>query len=399
MRLGPALLLVASLVGSGCTTQPAPTLAAVRSGTSRPTASASRPLWTPYATPTLTPFGYRVMPAEGEVWSVTTDGASIAWIETAPLREDGVARRRFVGAASSEVLYRARPGTILQDLVVAGDHFAVVEVTAHPDDAGQFSWRLLYGAAPGATPVVLAGEERSVTRLGVVPEMAMDDRRLVLTVQHGDLEADVWTNELLEIDLQSMSRRRLASANFHVTEYWYPSLDGSRLVFSTVEYAQDPVNGARHVYLQDLAQPWAPRRLDRDGNASFPVIRGDSVIWKVSDRDFNVRNWGQLHAYSLASRTLRALDFAPLAGSDSHRDPSIGNRFVGAELADTSRLSVFDLQTWSELPLEVYARDTTNTLMQVRVAGDLAVWLLAYDRHDGEGRDVEIHYAELPPPG
>jgi hypothetical protein len=257
MRLGPALLLVASLVGSGCTTQPAPTLAAVRSGTSRPTASASRPLWTPYATPTLTPFGYRVMPAEGEVWSVTTDGASIAWIETAPLREDGVARRRFVGAASSEVLYRARPGTILQDLVVAGDHFAVVEVTAHPDDAGQFSWRLLYGAAPGATPVVLAGEERSVTRLGVVPEMAMDDRRLVLTVQHGDLEADVWTNELLE----------------------------------------------------------------------------------------------------------------------------------------------FDLQTWGELPLEVYAQDTANALMQARVAGDLAVWLLAYDRHDGEGRDVEIHYAELPPPG
>jgi glycerol-3-phosphate dehydrogenase len=79
--------------------------------------------------------------------------------------------------------------------------------------------------------------------------------------------------------------------------------------------------------------------------------------------------------------------------------PQSRNRFVGAELADTARLSVFDLQTWGELPLEVYAQDTANALMQARVAGDLAVWLLAYDRHDGEGRDVEIHYAELPPPG
>jgi hypothetical protein len=339
------------------------------------------------------------MPAEGEVWSVTTDGRSVAWIETGPQRKDGVARRRRLGAEASEVLYRARPGMILQDLVLAGDHFSVVEVIAQPDDAGRFSWRLLYGAAPGAAPVVLASEQRSVTSLGVVPEVAMDDRRLVMTVQHGGLEDATWTNELVEIDLSSMARRRLAGADFDATEYWAPALDGSRLVFSTVEYAEDPRNGGRHVYLQDLARPWAPRRLDQDGNASFPVIRGDSVIWKVSDRDFNVRNWGQLHAYSLASRTLRALDFAPLAGSDSHRDPSIGNRFVGAELADTSRLSVFDLQTWSELPLEVYARDTTNTLMQVRVAGDLAVWLLAYDRHDGEGRDVEIHYAELPPPG
>lgn len=398
MRLGPALLLAASLVGSGCTMQPGPNLTPARSGKPTPAASASRPLWTPRATPTRTPFGYRVMPAEGEVWSVTTDGRSVAWIETAPLRKDGVARRRLLGAEASEVLYRARPDTILQDLVVAGGHFTVVEVTARPDEAGRFNWRLLYGAAPGAAPVVLASEERSVTSLGVVPEVVMDDRRLVMTVQHGDLGDATWTNELVEIDLRSMARRTLASADFHATEYWYPSLDGSRLVFSTLEYAEDPVNGARHVYLQDLARPWAPRRLDQDGNASFPVVHGDTVVWKVSDRDFNVRNWGQLHAYSLASRTLRPLDFAPLAGSDSHRGPSIGNRFVGAELADTSRASVFDLQAWRELPLEVYASDTTNTSMQGRVAGDLAVWLLAYDRHDGEGRDVEIHYAELPPP-
>jgi len=384
----------ALLLSAGCG-QAAPATSASAT-TARPPGSApsQRPTPGSLASPsTSSSAGLEVerLPTDGAPAALTTDGTRIVWsLADASGANPGI--YRWQPGGSVELVYRSpNPRANMQSLAASGDHITFCE--ASTEEVGWISWTFWYLARPGAQPVKLATDRRPVDQPGLVPQPALNRDRLVYAIQRFD--KGVLMSELVLIDLGTMKRRVLASTPFDTTEYWYPSLDGSRLVYGTVEYSKDGRTDDRHVYLRDLDRPTdRPRRLDSDGTAADPVIRGGTVVWKDAPRAFNMNNWGELEAYSLADGSIRKLDFASASEGQSHNFPSLGNRFVAADLWDATSLTIYDLATRTEVAVERYEPTSGHALMRPVIAGDLLVWVSA---PDFTGAGGEIHYAQLPP--
>ena len=99
-------------------------------------------------------------------------------------------------------------------------------------------WNFLYIASPGAKPIRLASATRPIDAPGLVPQPTISGSRLVYSLQ--TIEGSSATSQLISLDLTTMKKTVLAASNFDELEYWFPSLDGDRLVYGTVEYANDP---------------------------------------------------------------------------------------------------------------------------------------------------------------
>ena len=388
IRARGAFGVAALLLSAGCS-QPAPAPSNPPASSAPPAASGASP--TPRDTQRVA-LAVERLSTDGAPAALTTDGTWIVWSQAdASGANPGI--YRWKPGRSTELVYRSsNPRANMQSLVASGDHLTFCEVST--EEVGWISWNFWYLARPGAQPVKLAADRRPVDAPGLVPQPAMNRDRLVYAIQRFD--KGMLISELVAIDLGTMKRSVLASAPFATTEYWYPSLDGSRLVYATVEYAKDGKTDDRHVYLRDLDRPdQGPRRLDSDGMAADPVIRGGTVIWKDAPRTFNMNNWGELEAYSLADGSVMQLDFASASGGQSHNFPTLGNRFVAADLWDSTSLSIYDLATRSEVTVERYQPTSGHALMRPVVADDLLVWVSA---PDFTGAGGEIHYAQLPPP-
>ena len=263
-----------------------------------------------------------------------------------------------------------------------GTHFAFMEYNRRVLGLG--GWKLWYLSGPGTQPAEI---DHGVG--GQLPFFAISGHSLVWTAVHGQPEQ----SQLLLIDLTTMHRLVLLSALPTQTQYWFPSIDGNRIVFGTVESAADGQSDQRHIYVLDVGAQAAPTRLDTSTSASEPVIRGEDVVWKESDPTINFLNAGRLVRYSLTTRVTTPITLPTISGL-GFTDPSIGNRFVAAwpqSLRDIYLLDLHDNSALKIIDLGPMTTDPTDTVARSDVAGDL----LAYVYGPATG-DLELRWVILP---
>ncbi len=387
-----ALALLAGCASDGSSAPSAsyPSAVATSSGVTGPTSATTR---TPAPRPPSAVTVERA-PVPGPIGSVVTDGTYIGWSGGDPegIRDPDFYRWR-IGSDDIETMYRnpqRNRGISLP--AMDGDRVAFSESGA--EDEYVISWNLVYISRPLAKPVILEHARRPMQSPGLVPQPAISGHRLVYALQkiHGRRA----TSSLVQIDLQTMQRTVLAKSNFDKVEYWYPSLDGDRLVYGTVEYANDKLNGERHVYLLDLATRGAkPRRLDTDGEASQPSIYDDTVVWKSAPRSFNANNWGQVIRYTISTGETERLDYLRERTGYFLVFPRVGPRFVAAEPSDWTKLAVWDLETNAEITVEELSPTGDAGFLRPSLGGQVFVWVAATDF---TGSQSQIHFVRLPPP-
>ncbi len=394
MRASVAIGCLA-LASAGCSAPPAPTATLrVSASSAAPTPRRTAPQPTSVPTPTISNLrlSYRRVPTDTAAGDITTDGRWIVWVVQDARDRPQIQRWREGMRAPEIVFTSAYPHAAIQATKVAGDRMVFTETRGEGEQV--LIWTFWYLDGPASAGRKLATGQGLRDFPALAPQPAMNERYLVYVVQR--IESAATYSDLVVMDLRSGARRTIASSRFDSVEYWWPSLDGSRLVYGTVEYDAPHQHDQRHVYLLDLERPsQAPRRLDSDGIAADPVLHGETVVWKLAPTDFNMNNWGDLVRYSISTGRIERLRFAPSPNGFPHNYPSIGNRFVAAELWDSTSISVYDLQTDSELVLEKHSRTGPQVLMRPYVAGDLFVWVSATD---ASGEKSEIHFVRLPPP-
>lgn len=263
-----------------------------------------------------------------------------------------------------------------------GTRIAFIEINQRVFGLG--GWKLWYLSGPQSQPT-----EIDHGLGGQLPFFSLSGDRMVWTAVHGQPEQ----SQLLLVDLATMNQRALLSADPAHTQYWFPSIDGNRIVFGTVELSPDGLSDQRHIYLLDADAPSALTRLDSSTSASEPVIHGDDVVWKESDPSLNFLNAGSLVRYSLATRLTTPITLPTVTGL-GFNDPSIGNRYVAAwaqsgrdvyllDLRDNAALKIIDLGPMTT--------DPTDGVARPHVAGDL----LAYVYGPATG-DLELRWVMLP---
>jgi hypothetical protein len=245
-----------------------------------------------------------------------------------------------------------------------GDRFAFVEDNARVFGVG--GWRLWYLPGVGATPQVIDHDVG-----GQWPFFTMSDRFLVWS--HGGESAA----ELRVLDLSTMDQRVLASASPGKMQFWFPHIDGTRLVYGTVEPNTDLTSNLGHIYYRDISSDRPALRLDGSESASEPAIHGDNVVWKESDPTMDLLNAGQLVRYSLATHVTEPLRM-PTLGDLGFTEPTIGNRYVAAWPESDRLLYVADLQTGTFPPildLGPTNDDPHDSVGHPDLAGDLLAYI------------------------
>ncbi|MGI8872086.1 MAG: hypothetical protein ACR2KI_05755, partial [Candidatus Limnocylindria bacterium] len=275
----------------------------------------------------------------------------------------------------------------LMPIALGGGHVAFTEL--NPRLYGPSGWRLWYVASRGAPAMLLDRSDPPGGVEGPIPFAAVDGTRVAWATFHATPAGR--RAEIRMASLPSLAQRVLLSADEQRTEYWFPGLDGARLVFSTVEYNANRTADARHVYLLDLSQPAGrPMRLDSTGDAAAPAIHGDDVVWKRSNNELN---WGSLVLHSLTTGRDLALDFGDQ--SQLLGEPSIGNRYVAAEASDYHTLRLYDLTTRSAIVVDTWPERGAEGAFGPHVAGDLLVFAHGVAEVGGRG---ELRWARLMPP-
>jgi hypothetical protein len=388
-----ALRAAALVLLTACVTSPPP-------GTSSPAVgvatSTDHAMATESPSPAPLTLAFERAPAPGPISEVATDGTYIAWSGGDDPVAGGFAPNLYrwrIGSSTIETVFNNPLDTRGIGLIaIDGDRVAFSE--SGSQDERYLDWNFLYVAAPGATPMKLASATRPLDAPGVYPQSTISGDRLVYELQ--TIDGDDATSQLISVDLTTMKQTVLAESNFDELEYWFPSLDGDRLVYGTVEYANDPINGERHVYLLDLADPSAkPKRLDDDGEASQPAIHGDTVVWKTAPRDWNANNWGQVVRYTISTGKAEPLDYLAETTGYYLALPRVGARFICAEPSDWHRLSVYDMQTNTEITVEEHDPRADAGFMRPAMGGNVYAWVAATDF---TGAHSEIHFVRLPPP-
>ena len=176
-------------------------------------------------------------------------------------------------------------------------------------------------------------------------------------------------------------------------ELWSPSLLGSTLAFVEVHYLDERSSDERHVYLTTTDPAAEPRRLDRSGRATMPVVIDDGVLWKEAEEGFSMFNWGRMFRYDPADDSIQLLSTLPQQWVNY---PSAGHRYAAWWGADGFQLAVYDLLNEDELLLARHSIASQENELRPHVAGDLLVWLHV----EPEGRDTrsELRYTFLPGP-
>jgi hypothetical protein len=276
-------------------------------------------------------------------------------------------------------------------IAVHHGRYAFEEAFDHgPGDRG---WRVWYIAAAGQKPLLVdssAGDPQVVAENAPATWLALTDDRLIWNAYHQGPSGPRFS--LRSFEFKTGTTRNLLEADAGQTQYWFPNADDAgRLVYSTIERSgTDPAayTYAYHVYLAQVAAgPLRPEQIDKDGRATEPIVRGDSVIWK--EIDGNVTTWGNLERFSLATRTTDQILFDHQYAADYF---TVGNRFVAAWLPDDTIFEVYDLQTDTNLLIEQYAPTSPKGVVRPVVGGDLLVFI----RHD-EFTHLQLCWTRLPP--
>jgi dipeptidyl aminopeptidase/acylaminoacyl peptidase len=273
----------------------------------------------------------------------------------------------------------------LLPIAISGDHFAFAE--SDLEVYGPGNWVLWYLPQIGADPIVVDRTDEGGERKSPLPLMSLSDDVLVWQAYHQT--EDGVRSQLLLFDTNSRERRVLYSDPVDEAQYWYPDLDGDRLVFGKVDYRTPTGQAELHVYLTDIGSEGAePQQLDSGGRAVTPQINGDTVIWKEAP---DVFAWGQIVAYSLTSGTQRYLDFESQSALNY---PSLGDRYVAAWPADDTQFWIYDLERDEPVLVEEHSPDSVRGNTRPDVGGNLMVWAGIVGEND-----IELRWATLPSPG
>lgn len=269
---------------------------------------------------------------------------------------------------------------------LGGDGTRIAFIETNERVFGLGGWKLWYLAKPGAQPTEVDHGPGG----GQLPFFALSGDHLVWTAAHGS----PGESQLLAVDLATMSRRVLLAADPAHVQYWFPSIDGSRIVFGTVELAPDGLSDQRHIYLMAVDGRNKPERLDSSTSASQPVIHGDNVVWKESDPTLNFLNAGSLARYSLTTKAATPITLPTVSGL-GFTSPSIGNRYVAAWAQSLRDVYLLDLRTDTFLKIIDLGPETTapptDTVSRPHLAGDL----VAYVFGPAVG-DLELRWVVLP---
>jgi hypothetical protein len=266
--------------------------------------------------------------------------------------------------------------------VIGGDgsQFAFVEINARAFGLG--GWKLWYLSGPGSSPEVI--DEGPGDQL---PFFGMSGDRLVWTAVHGHPKE----SQLLLVELTTMTRRVLLSSAPEQVQYWFPAIDGDRVVYGTVELSPDGSSDERHVYLLDLGSSGPGQRLDEDRSASEPAIRGDVIVWKESSPSENFLVGGRLVQYSIASKVSKPIALG--SGHDRFIEPTIGNDYVTAWSDNDRALYLADLitdQNVSVLDLGLTEDDPHDNVGRPDLSGDLLAYMFG-----PAGGDLELRWIRL----
>ena len=353
----------------------------------------------------------------GQASPTATRPASGPAAPTAPIASSGTIRRQFttplleVRSTGTHLIWstgaRADPnGDLAPDLYAAEPGGTPSVVYDNPNRDSQLSfldgadtriafietnerllgvggWKLWYLASlDGKAIVVDAGTGSEL------PTFAISRDHLVWAT----VEVEPAESQLLDLDLGSMDRRVLVSAGPDHKQFWYPDVDGDRVVYGTVEPQADLSEDQRHVYLLDLTVKGPGARLDHSQSASEPAIHGNDIVWKESDQRFNFKIAGQLVHYRIDSGTQEALDM-PAEGDLGFVEPTIGNRFATAWPQSDRKLYLADLVNGTFPPiLDLGSTDDDphDAVALPDISGNLLAYVFAPRRGDLELRWVVL---------
>jgi hypothetical protein len=200
-------------------------------------------------------------------------------------------------------------------------------------------------------------------------------------------------SQLLLLDLRTMQRHILLSAAPEHKQFWFPSIDGSRVVYGTVELSASGLSDENRVFLLELNGGGPPTRLDTSGSAAEPVIKGDDVIWKESDPSLNFLVAGDLIRYSISAKTRTAVTL-PTAGPLGFTDPSIGASFATAwasSLRDIYLLNLHDGSSVKVIDLGPATGGEVDTVSRPHLSGELLAYIFGPAKGDLELRWVLLH--------
>ena len=312
-------------------------------------------------------------------------GTHLIWSSGARAdREADVAPDLFAsepGGAGRLVYDNPNRGSRLEYIDGIGTKFAFMEV--NNTEFGPGNWKLWYMREPAVAPALV--DEGGG---GQLPFFSISEDHVVWTAVHGQPAM----SQLLLLDLRTMEQRLLAEDEPGEVQYWFPDVDGQRIVYGTVEPNEDFTSDERHVYLLDLERQGDPVRLDQGTSASEPTIQGDNIVWKESDPRLNFLVAGSLVHYSIASGSREPLTIPNFEGF-GFVEPTVGERYAAAWPESDRMLYIADLETGDYPPI-MDLGDTNEDPHDAVAHPDIEGDLLAY-KFGPAGGELELHWILL----
>ncbi|MEO8245741.1 MAG: hypothetical protein ABI622_01355 [Chloroflexota bacterium] len=305
---------------------------------------------------------------------VTTDGGSVVFSGASEL--DGQARHApdllmaVPGQPPRVIFHNPRRQSDLIPVAAGGGYLAFGE--GNVGEFGPKGWVLWLLPPGGSEPFEL--DRNPATNEAPLPLVTINESHAAW--QAIGFGPELERAELVAVDLPSMTRRVIHSADPQDYQWWDPALDGDLLVYTEVDYVHGDAASQfqpaeLYAMLLDLGDASAaPVRLDTSGRATEPAIHGRTVVWKEAD---NVFAWGTLTIHDLDSGRSRLVATDPQSGI---KTPSVGNRYVGFWGIDDTEFYLFDLKR--DEMARVFQISPTSEIggaYRVEVAGDQAVWV------------------------
>lgn len=267
-------------------------------------------------------------------------------------------------------------------LAADGNLIAFVDMAT----TGEAQWTLRVIPDPAAEPVILdqLTAEPGVSTL--VPSVTASSPYVVWTAFHAGPDGPV--SQMFAAKAPRWEPVLLAERPAMDAELWFPSLLGSRLVYTELIYAADHLTDERTVWLTDVGASDAPRQLSASGLATMPIINQYDIAWKEGDAGFHQLNWGSMERYVVETGRLE-----PMWYEDSINFPSAGIRFMTWSSAWQDRIVAWDGRQGQVREILTTDGDV-HRVSRVHAGGTLLAWQYVDD--SAAEPIVEIWYARLP---
>lgn len=319
----------------------------------------------------------------------STDGDTIIW--SANARSDTAHAPDLIGLRPSGtpelIAELTERDSDLRTVATHRGRFMFVEENERT--LGPAGWRLWYLASPAGVPVVIDEGDLEFGEPSYSPVIAMGDALAVWAVSHRAADGDGVVSQLVSFRYDTGEMNVIDQTDIDRVEFWFPAIDGDRLVYAIVEYSPDRETDTRHVYMRDFDAPSSgARRLDSGGTAAMPVIRGERIVWKNAPLDFNMFNWGTLVEHLIPSEREEPVDLLPCGAVDR---PSLGDRFLTATWMGQDKICLRDLVADQSFVIADALPETL--LVNPWISGNLLIYTEAPFDID---RSATLHWAELP---